>query len=321
VLAADATAADCTQAGCTFRPACSETVTTNCNRPLTMGNPVSLMVGSSLQSSWMVPYGKQSTAGLADAQVLEWYSHAMCVTYGEIADSEPAIEMEVTNIVYTADTDAAADFAAFEWPEGTAPVTPVDCAGCTEVCCRVGGVPTGEPTDCCGSLRMEEDDGVTVQFVPPPNFVGSVAFDITLANPTDRPADSILETATVQRSVLTTVGLPECMQDAAAVRRTPESFCGEHGVCRGPTGCACDSHWFGVRCDVESEILVAPTFVWRGWTIIFIVVLLIVGCCGFVWFANHTEKGKEIFGARFVDFEAQMRDVAAPAIPKIPERP
>ena len=46
------------------------------------------MVGSSLQSSWMVPYGKQSTAGLADAQVLEWYSHAMCVTYGEIADSE-----------------------------------------------------------------------------------------------------------------------------------------------------------------------------------------------------------------------------------------
>ena len=71
--------------------------------------------------------------------------------------------MEVTNIVYAADTDAAADFAAFEWPEGTAPVTPVDCAGCTEVCCRVGGVPTGEPTDCCGSLRMEEDDGVTVQ--------------------------------------------------------------------------------------------------------------------------------------------------------------
>ena len=86
-----------------------------------------------------------------------------------------------------------------------------------------------------------------LRFVPPPNFVGSVAFDITLANPTDRPADSILETATVQRSVLTTVGLPECMQDAAAVRRTPESFCGEHGVCRGPTGCACDSHWFGVR--------------------------------------------------------------------------
>ena len=88
VLAADATAAaDCTQDGCTFRPACSETVATNCNRPLTMGNPVSLMVGSSLQSSWMVPYGKQST-GATDAQVLEWYSHAMCVTYGEIADSE-----------------------------------------------------------------------------------------------------------------------------------------------------------------------------------------------------------------------------------------
>ena len=95
-----------------------------------------------------------------------------------------------------------------------------------------------------------------LRFVPPPNFVGSVAFDIALANPTEeivngqsqtRPADSILETATVQRSVLTTVGLPECMQDAAAVRRTPESFCGEHGVCRGPTGCACDSHWFGVR--------------------------------------------------------------------------
>ena len=42
-----------------------------------------------------------------------------------------------------------------------------------------------------------------LRFVPPPNFVGSVAFDITLANPTDRPADSILETATVQRSCTT----------------------------------------------------------------------------------------------------------------------
>eukprot|EP01043_Picozoa_sp_COSAG02_P070521 COSAG02_NODE_12519_length_1533_cov_3.272664_3_plen_194_part_00 len=48
--------------------------------PLSMGNSIDLMVGSSLQSNWMVPYARQQT-----------YTYAMCVTYGEIADTEVRI--------------------------------------------------------------------------------------------------------------------------------------------------------------------------------------------------------------------------------------
>ena len=78
VLAADQTAANCATAGCVFTPACSESVTSGCNAALAMGNPLELRVGSSLQSSWMVPYNR----------VMGTYSYAMCVTYGEIADTE-----------------------------------------------------------------------------------------------------------------------------------------------------------------------------------------------------------------------------------------
>jgi hypothetical protein len=80
VLAADAEACPADEnAACTFRPACSADVTSDCNAALPMGSPIELMVGSSLQSGWMVPYGAPS---------IEDYSHAMCVTYAEIADTE-----------------------------------------------------------------------------------------------------------------------------------------------------------------------------------------------------------------------------------------
>ena len=52
-----------------------------CNGALSIGNPIELMVSSSLQSSWIVPYGDIMN-GQGD------YSYAMCVTYGEIADTE-----------------------------------------------------------------------------------------------------------------------------------------------------------------------------------------------------------------------------------------
>jgi hypothetical protein len=132
----------------------------------------------------------------------------------------------------------------------------------------------------------------------------------------ENPADAVREQTSVQRSVTATVAVPECMQDTSAPK-SPESFCGQHGICTGPRGCKCDSHWYGVRCNAESETLVAPDFVWRGWTVLIIILILgagarvrhtirfasqstttvctdqpfvcslgtaVAGCCGFVWF-------------------------------------
>eukprot|EP01043_Picozoa_sp_COSAG02_P040397 COSAG02_NODE_3268_length_7047_cov_3.408463_4_plen_132_part_00 len=81
------------------------------------------------------------------------------------------------------------------------------------------------------------------------------------------------ETATIQRTISTTVAVPECMQDSSDAR-SPESFCGVNGICTGPSGCDCDPRWYGIQCDNQSEELIAPEFVWRGWTVLFIIVIL-----------------------------------------------
>lgn len=122
------------------------------------------------------------------------------------------------------------------------------------------------------------------------------------------------EAATIQRTITATVAVPQCMRDQS----TPGSlgsFCGEHGICAGPSGCKCDLRWYGIRCNNQSEELVAPEFVWRGWTVLFVIVIIgarraehlfsslhgrladdrcscdmrttaAVGCCGFVWFGG-----------------------------------
>lgn len=84
------------------------------------------------------------------------------------------------------------------------------------------------------------------------------------------------ESATIERTIRATVPVPQCMQDTgdASTPRSPGSFCGVHGTCAGPSGCKCDPRWYGIRCNGQSEELVAPEFVWRGWTVLFIVVVL-----------------------------------------------
>jgi hypothetical protein len=52
---------------------------------LAMGSSIELMVGPSLESNWIVPYGEQYRGDPT------WYSYATCVTYGEIADTEVRI--------------------------------------------------------------------------------------------------------------------------------------------------------------------------------------------------------------------------------------
>lgn len=77
-----ATADECdTAAGCTFTPACGGTDTSNCNGAISMGTSTVLMVGPTLQSTWITPYADQVTNAAT-------YSQAMCLMYAEIANTQ-----------------------------------------------------------------------------------------------------------------------------------------------------------------------------------------------------------------------------------------
>lgn len=77
----------------------------------------------------------------------------------QYAPCQGNIEMEVSSVEYIPDEDQQAIIQDFTWPANTQAVTPAQCDGCTQVCCAQSNPP------CCGSLSMQEDDGVTLEYV------------------------------------------------------------------------------------------------------------------------------------------------------------
>ena len=73
------------------------------------------------------------------------------------------IRMEVDSVSYT--PAAAADlqiFDNFDWPAGTAAVTPELCEDFNNGCDLDGPACCREST-CCGGITIQEDDGVTLE--------------------------------------------------------------------------------------------------------------------------------------------------------------
>ena len=101
------------------------------------------------------------------------------------------------------------------------------------------------------------------EYVPPPNYVGEVSFEITLEL---AGAPNRREQASLRSTVTSNYAFTACMDDP--------TLCGDYGTCQGPSGCKCLDHWFGVKCDVQTQKLEEGEYVWRGWKILFIVMFL-----------------------------------------------
>merc|ERR1711871_1541317 len=136
-------------------------------------------------------------------------------------------------VEYTVDEAEVAFMDRF----GVTPAT--DCDSCnsnqaSSACCS---------ETCCGvSVNIQEDDGVTLEFTPPENFVGEAVITLNIDS-------QGAETANLQRTMTMTVAVPECMRRTEDVDRTPTSYCGENGIRSGPNGCKCDVRWYGEQCN------------------------------------------------------------------------
>jgi len=139
---------------------------------------------------------------------------------------------------------------------------------------------TSAGTAKCGSVSVDTELGLVIDYKPPQNFLGNVTFSYRVS--TEGTAVQKADTGFLPVSM--TFVAPACSGDTAG-------YCGENGKCT-TRGCDCIGSFTGNKCQTSTSKIGIGSRSWGGTTVLVVSLLGGIGLGGFCLYTNKAEMFK-----------------------------